>query len=132
MQPPAQKKTMMAHGGEGVRQRICRIERERAFEQHERVGHLRRHPGIDVRLRLQDKVVSIEAVGPFALHALEFGAPQAGLDGADHVQGNLVLKRENVIERTIETLGPQMSPGLRLYHLSRDADTTAILTHASL
>jgi len=44
---------------------------------------------------------------------------------------DLVLKRENVIERTVEALGPQMAPGLRLYHLRGDADTIAVLTQAS-
>ena len=94
--------------------------------------HLRRHPGVNVRLRLQNKIIGIEAIGPFAVDAFNFGSAQARLNGTNHVQSDFILKCENVIEGTIETLGPQMPPGLRLYHLGGDTDTTTILAEASL
>ncbi len=65
----------MAHGRIGVRERIGRIEGECALEKHQRLAHLRRHAGIDIRLSLQDKIIGIEAIGPLAPHALDLGAP---------------------------------------------------------
>ena len=132
MQSGAQEKAMMAHRSICVRQRVSGIERDCAFQKHQRPCDLRRHPRIDVGLSLQDKVIGIKAIGPLAFDALDFGPTQARLYRADHVQGDLVLKRENIVERAVKSLGPQMASSLRLYHLSGDTDTTAILTYASL
>ena len=85
-----QEEAVVAHGSECMRQCIIWIERKRTFQIDQGISHLRRHPGIDVWLSLQDKVIGIEAVGPLALYALDFGSPQAGLDGADYVQSNFV------------------------------------------
>jgi len=63
---------MMAHRSKRVRQRIIGIERERAFQKHQRLCHLRRHPGIDVGLRLQDEVIGVEAVRPLAFERARF------------------------------------------------------------
>ena len=123
---------MMAHGRIGVRQRIGRVERERALEQHQRPGHLRRHAGIDVLLRLQHEIVGVQAVRPLAPHALDLGAAQTGLDRADDVERDLVLQREHVVERAVEALAPQLVSALGIDHLRGDADAAAVLAHASL
>src|SRR6186997_104827 len=132
MKSPAQEQAMMAHRGKSVRQRISGVESECALQKYQRFCHLSWHPGIDVGLSLQDKVIGIEAIRPLALDALNFGSTQARLDGANDVQSDLVLKRKNVIERTIEALGPQMASTSRLDHLGCDAYTIAVFTQASL
>src|SRR5882757_5257230 len=132
MQSGAQEEAMMAHSGKRVRQRISRIERECPFQKHQRLCHLCRHSGIDVGLSLQDKIIGVEAIRPLAFDALDFGPAQARLDRADYVKGDLVLKRKYIIERTVETLGPQMASTLRIYHLRGDAHTIAVFTQAPL
>ena len=60
------------------------------------------HPGINVGLSLQDEIIGIEIFRSFAFYAFNFGSTQARLNCAEYIQGDLVLKRENVIERTID------------------------------
>ncbi len=83
-QPGAQEEAMMAHRGIRVRQRISGFEGERAFQKRQCLGHLRRHPGIDVGLSLQDEIIGVEAIRPLAFDALDFGPTQAWLNGPDH------------------------------------------------
>src|SRR5260370_7916627 len=125
MQSGAQEEAMMAHRGKSVRQRISGIERQCALQKLQRLCHLRGHSGIDVGLSLQDKVIGVEAVRPLALDALDFGPAQARLDRADYVKGDLVLKRKNVIERTVQALGPQIASTLPLYHFPGAPHTLA-------
>src|SRR6478736_1062247 len=132
MQSGAQEKTMMAHRCVCVRKRVSGIQRECPFQMDQRLCNLRRHPRIDVGLSLQNQVIGIKVIGPLASYTFGFGPAQARLYGADHVQGDLVLKRKNIIERAFKSLGPQMPSRFCLYHLGGDADTTAILTYASL
>ena len=54
---------MMAHGGEGVRQRIGGVERKCPLQQDKCLRHLRRHSRIDVGLGLQHQVIGIETIG---------------------------------------------------------------------
>src|SRR6185437_7051355 len=98
----------MALRGISVRKRISRIELKRAFQKCQRFGRWRRHPRINVRLRLQDQIIGVEAVRPFALDALDLRESQARLDRANNGQCELVLKGENIVELTIVTLGPNV------------------------
>ena len=131
-QSGAEEKAVMAHRRECVCQRISRFQLEGTVQKDQRIRYLRRHSGINIRLRLQDEIVSVEAVRPLAFDSFNFGPAQVRLDRADHIQGNFVLQRKNVIERTIEALGPQMAATLRFNHLRGNADTAAVLPHASL
>src|SRR6266702_7909446 len=132
VQSGAQEQAVMAHRGKRMRQRISGIECECPFKKHQRLCYLRGHPGINVRLCLQDQVIGVEALRPLAFDALDFGPAKGRLVRADHVEGDLVLKRENVVQRTVETLRPQIACGLRLYHMRGDADPVAVLAQASL
>src|SRR6185312_434664 len=98
----------------------------------QRRRHLRRHPGIDIGLSLQDEIIGIEAIRPLAPDALDFGAAQARLDRPNDIQSDLVLQRENIVELPVETLAPQMTARARLDHLRRDADTVCVFPKASL
>src|SRR5258707_14720805 len=77
------EQTMVAHRGVAVRQRIVRLECDRAFEQHQRLRYLLRHAGIDTRLGPQNEITGIEAVGPFAFDPVDLSAPHARRNRAD-------------------------------------------------
>jgi len=87
---------------------------ERALKQRHRLLSLFRHHGIDVRQRAQHEVVGIETVRPLTLDALDLGLPEARLDRADRAQRDLILECENIIERPVVTLGPDVRAGLGL------------------
>src|SRR5260370_37189722 len=82
-QSGAQEEAMMAHRGKRLRQRVSGIERECASQKWQRLGHALWHPGIDVGLRPQDKIIGVEVIRPLAADALDFGPTQARLDRAD-------------------------------------------------
>ena len=86
--------------------RIIGLQRQRLFEQRQGLGRLFRRREIDMRKGAQNKIIGVETVGPFALDALDLGIAQAWLDGADDTQGDLVLKREDILEPAVVTFGP--------------------------
>src|SRR6185437_1351164 len=99
---------MIAHRGEGVCQRISRIERDRALQRCNRSLSALRHTGIDVRLSLQDKIVGVQAIRPLAFDALDLGAPQTWLNRADDRQRDFILQSENIVEFAVIALNPHM------------------------
>ena len=123
---------MMAHGGEGVRERIAGFEHKGTLQKDQRLRHLRRHPRIDVGLGLQHQVIGAETVRSLTPDTFGFGAAHAGLNRTDHVQGDFVLQSENVVKRAVEALSPQLAPGRGFDHPGRDADTVAALLQAAL
>ena len=74
---------MMAHGGVGVCQSIIGIERQGAFQKHQRLCYTFGKPKIDVRLSLQDKIIGVEIFGTLTFDAFGFGPTQARLYCAD-------------------------------------------------
>ena len=54
-----------------------------------------------------------------------FGATYIGLDGGDDADGDLVLQLEDVVERPVIALGPDVGAGLGLDQLGGDADPLA-------
>src|SRR6266568_3767236 len=117
-QPAAGEALVVAPGQTRQRTGITRLERERLFEQGDRPLGFLWHRDVDERLSLQHKIIGIEAVGPFALDALDLSSPEARLDGADHAHCDLVLHRKDVVERPVIALGPEMIAGLRLDELA--------------
>ncbi len=89
-----------------------------------------RHRG-HVRQRAQIEVIGVEIVGMLSPGAFDLRALQAGLDDADDLVGDLVLQVENVFQRAVVAVGPQMRPGRGLDQLRRDAHPVARLAHAS-
>src|SRR5262249_42815429 len=55
----------------------------------------------------------IQALGRFPLRTVVLGGIHLGLDAADHTLRDLVLNREDVLERSIVTIRPEMISGLR-------------------
>jgi hypothetical protein len=68
-----------------MRERINGIERECTLQKYQRLCHAIWHPGIDVGLGLEDKIIGVETVRPLTSDALDFGPPQARLDCAHYV-----------------------------------------------
>ena len=57
---------------------------------------------------------------------------QARLDDADDALGDLILKLENVVQRAVEAVGPEMRAGFGFDQLRGDAQPGARLAHAAL
>ncbi len=107
VQAAAQKNDVMAFRRIGVRQPISRIEGERTLQQRQRFCRALRHPRKHIGLSLQCQIIGVETVRPFALDALDLGLAQARLDRADDGSGDLVLQRENVVERRGRSVRPR-------------------------
>ena len=56
---------------------------------------------------------------------------QARRDGDDHPRGHLVLQVEDVLERAVETVRPQMRPRLGVDQLAGDPHLGAGLAHGA-
>ena len=121
MQSGAQKTVVMAHRGKRVRQCVGVIDRDRAFQERQRFSCAFGHPGIDVRLSLEDKIISVKTFRPLAFDALNFGSKQRGLDSTDNRQRDLILKGENIVYLAVIALRPYMRAGCGINELSGDA-----------
>jgi hypothetical protein len=67
----------------------------------------------------QHEVVGVEIFWPLALDAFDLGRAQTWLDCTDRAQGDLVLQCENVVERTVVVLGPDIRAAYALDELRR-------------
>ena len=87
----------------------------------------------DVKARhaAQEVVVGVEALGRLALGAFDFGALKLLRDRADDVLGDPILKLEDVVERALIALGPEMAARLRVDELSGDAHAVRRLADAA-
>src|ERR1700744_991702 len=81
---------------------------------------------------LENQVIRIEIIRPFALHPFDFGLSQARLDGAEHTQRDFVLKRKDVLQLPLVTLAPKMAGALGLDQLSTDPNPVARLSHGTI
>ncbi len=125
LQTGPEKQAVMAHCCIAVRERIRRLERDRTLKQHEGLGDLGGHAGVNVRLGAQDEIIGIQAVRPLALDPVDLGTPQAGRDGTDGRQCNVILEGEDVFGPAVKSLGPYVHSALRIDQLAGDADQRA-------
>ena len=130
-QTAAREEMMMAPRQRRMGRRVGRIDRKRLFQKRDGAVSVVGLADIDQRQRPQHQIIGVEAVSALALDPLDLGASQAGLDGADHADRDLILHGEDVIERTVIALGPQMRAALGLDQLGGDADAIACLAHAA-
>src|SRR5260221_12975703 len=84
-----------------------------------------------MRQGAQVQIVSIKAVCWLALRPLDLGGSQLRLNGTYHIRGYSVLQIENVCERAIEAIRPDMAAGCGLDELAGDANAAAAPAHAS-
>ena len=118
VEPAAGEAPFAAPGEMGVRRDIVRLQTERLFEQRDGLSGFVGHMGLHVGLSAQKEVIGSEALGTLASRAFDLQPPHAWFDDADDAIGDLVLKVENVLERAVEIVGPEVSPGLGLDELA--------------
>jgi hypothetical protein len=128
----ARETNLVAHAKPSVGDGVVRVERERIVQKPRRNLRVGGHRSHDVRHRAQTEIVGAEVIGVLAPRALDFGFPQARLDDADHLVGDLILEVEHIRDRPVEPVGPQMRARLGLDQLPRDAQAIAGLAHAAL
>src|ERR1051326_3414322 len=119
----AHEKDFVAPGGKAVRERVIRLQLERALEQRQRLRGPVRNRRIDQRNGTEDEIVGVEIVRALTLDALDLRLAQARLDGGDYAHRELVLEREDVVEGAVVALRPDVSPGFRLDDLTGNAHT---------
>src|SRR6185437_891359 len=73
------------------------------------------------------EVVSVEAFGGPPVYPFDLGMKQLRLDRAGNSARDPILKLENIVERAVEAVRPDMSSGYRLDQLPADAHTIASL-----
>src|SRR5207237_7821826 len=122
VQSAAQIAHLVAPGSSGLCRWIIRLQCERLVEEGECLIRLARHRDISVWQGPQIEIVGVETFRALAPGALDLGVAQARLDRADDAQGNLVLQFEDVVERAVISLGPDMRAGRGLDQLRGDTD----------
>jgi hypothetical protein len=99
--------------------RIAGIDRQRSLQQRNGLPHALVGVGVSQCQGTQIEVIGIEALGRLAACALDLGLPQLGLDRAGDAGCDLILQIEDVVERAVEVIGPDMRAGGRVYQLER-------------
>src|SRR5260370_842049 len=65
-------------------------------------------------------VIGVEALSRFALGALDLGLLQLRRDSTHDARGHLILQLEDVVERPVEAVRPEMRPGSGIDELPGD------------
>jgi hypothetical protein len=132
MLPPLERAPGEADGAQAMGLGVTGVELDGAVHQDERL------PGARLRVlaveeHRPDKVLpGVQALGRLPLQALVLGSVDVRLDTPDHALGNLVLDGEDIVERPVVALRPEVSAALRLDELPGDPDPVAALPHATL
>ncbi len=126
--PTVKKQPITADRSPGERGPVTRIALDRLLHQTERLGDLpcRRQ---EHRGGAQIEVVGGQIVGRSGGRTGGLGGLQCRLDHAGDARGHLVLKLEDIFERAVEPIGPQMRAGHRVDQLADNAHATAGLAH---
>src|SRR5262249_30352938 len=77
------------------------------------------------------QVNGVKASSRFALRTVDFRLIKARCDCCDHTGRDLVLQLEDVIQRPVEPISPQMRAGGSLDQLASDAELAAGLPDAA-
>ena len=80
----------------------------------------------------QVEVVGIQTFGRLAFGAGDFRPLELRRDRGDDACGDLVLQFEDVVEGTLETVGPKVRSCRGIDQLGRDAQPPGGLAHAAL
>src|SRR5262245_60325531 len=76
-------------------------------------------------------VVGVETVRRLATRPLDLGLLELRRDGPDDTRGDLVLQVEDILERSVEPVCPQMRAGCGIDELPRNADAAPCLSDAA-
>ena len=97
----------------------------------ERFLAVARHGDLRVGQSAQIQIVSVQIFRTLSLGTLNLGLAQAWLDSADDAQRDLVLKCEDVTERPVISLSPDVSTARRFNKLASDTDAIAGFTQTA-
>src|SRR6185436_3556457 len=114
-----------------MRRGIVRLKRERLLKQWERLLGISGHRNLSVGQSAQIQVIGVQVFRALTLGTLDLRLAEAWLYSRHDAEGDLILEREDVAERAIVSLGPDMGTGRRLDELASDADAVASLAQAA-
>src|SRR6476469_5775685 len=107
----------MADRSKSQRRAVMRIDRDRLLKQSEGIKNPLFRYRREGRKRTKVKIVGGEIVGRPSGRATHLGGLQGRLDDPGDASRHLVLQVENVSERTVEAVGPQMRARKRIDQL---------------
>src|SRR5215469_540905 len=120
----------MAPGGECSRRGVVRIDFYCTAQQIERLlcslGIRREHE----RKGSHCKPVGVEVLRSFPLRALDFGAPDLRQDCAHYTFGDAVLQSEQIADRTVIGVAPEVQARGRFKQANDDAHTLSALYYS--
>src|SRR5262249_45004727 len=88
-------------------------------------------PTIKNRYPTQIIIVGVQALSRFVAGSLDFSPLQLGRNSAYHVHRDPVLQIEDVIERTVKTIRPEMRSRKSINKLPRDTHPVRRFAHAA-
>src|SRR3984885_14638784 len=121
----------MAPTGERQGERIVGMDRERLFQQIERLGALFLLQRPDIRHGAHGIIVSPQILRALAPRTLDLGDANRRLQLTRYLLGYAILQIKNVIDGAVMTPGPDMGAALGLYQLHDNPDAVAGLLHAA-
>src|SRR5262249_50890142 len=130
--PAAGEAPFVTPGEMGMRGGVVGIKRERPVEQRNGHSCLFRHASLQIRQRLKEEIISVEALWPLAACPLDSGLAAIRLDDADPPLGDRVLEIEDVLHGTIVFVRPEMRAAARLDQLGCDTQPIADLADTAL
>jgi len=101
--------------------RLGEVDRRHPLRQGDGVAHALVGVFVKLRERAQVQIVGIETFGRLVGRPVDLGLMKLGLDCPDDATGDLILQFENVVQRTVEPVCPDMSAGRRVDQLPCDA-----------
>jgi len=126
--PAVDNQPHTADRGPGEGGPVPRIARDRLLQKTERLGDLPCRRQVHW-IGAQVEVVGGQVGGRAANRTGGLGGLQRWLDHAGDAGGHLVLQVENIFQRAIEAVGPQMHAGGHVDQLPGDAHTLPRLAH---
>ena len=102
--------------------RVVRLELDRIDEQRQGLFGILRHRCEGKRQRAEIKVIGVQAVRPLPPRALDLCFAQGRLDDTYNADRQLVLDGEDIVERAVVMVGPDVGAGSGVDQLSRDAN----------
>jgi hypothetical protein len=101
------------------------------------IQHVNRFPGRAVGMLAEEMepadeaLPGVEALRRFALCPIDLRLLQLWCNGAEHAARNLILQIEDVLDRTIEAIRPQMRAGCCVDELAGDTHPVAGSAHTA-
>jgi hypothetical protein len=107
----------MGPGGETGGQSVGRLDMQGPFQQLDRLG-IGFHPlRPEMRHRLHDQIIGLEAVGSFPLGPLDLGRADGRVDRSGNLSRNLILQVKNAGGLAFELVGPDVDSRVSGYQL---------------